>query len=173
MVQTASPETYDLRARARGLVPGDQWRRRLAAGPELPEALETLTLQMTVEFDRRWDRSALEQRRPQPRRISLPLAEARWGSLRLKASGEVAVDTQGRPEGRIALRAENWRGILEMAERSGLLPPPLRRTAERVLGLLAQSGGNPQHLDITLGLADGQVMLGPLPIGPAPRLILR
>lgn len=173
MVQTAPPETYQLRARADGLVPGEHWRRRLAAGPDLPEALETLTLEMTVAFDRAWDRSALEERRPQPRRIELHFADAHWGALRLKANGAVTVDAQGRPDGRVALRAENWRDILSMAERSGVLAPALRRTAERVLGLLAQSGGNPEHLDLTLGFENGQVMLGPLPIGPAPRLILR
>lgn len=173
MVQGETPQIYRVQAQAEELVPGALWRRRLAAGPELPEALETLALDMTVAFDRPWDRSALEERRPQPRGIALALAEAHWGSLRLKASGDVTVDTQGLPEGRIALRAENWRGILEMAERSGVLPPALRRTAERVLGLLAQSGGNPEHLDLTLDFKGGQVMLGPLPIGPAPRLILR
>lgn len=176
MVQTAAatqPETYAITAEVRGLKPGIAWRQVLAADPELPDAFEQLALDMNVRFDTTWDRDALEQRRPQPRQINLRLAEAHWGDLRLKAAGALTVDDGGLPEGEIALQAENWRELVAMAERGGVLPPALRRSVERVLELLAQAGGNPRHLDITLGFKGGYVTLGPLPLGPAPRLILR
>ncbi|KIC15640.1 DUF2125 domain-containing protein [Leisingera sp. ANG-DT] len=173
MVQTERPETYRITADAREFAPRAAWRRLLAASAPLPERFDTLALEMAVAFDAPWDRSALEQRRPQPRRIDLKLADARWGDLRLKATGALTVDEQGLPEGEIALQAENWRGLVLMAERSGALPPSLRNSVERVLGLLAGASGNPQNLDITLGLADGYVTFGPLPMGHAPRLIIR
>ncbi|MEW2911236.1 DUF2125 domain-containing protein [Leisingera sp. JC11] len=173
MVQAGAPETYRIAAEAREFAPRAAWRRLLAASAPLPERFDTLKLEMTVDFDAPWDRSALEQRRPQPRRIGLKLADARWGDLRLKATGTLTVDDQGLPEGEIALQAENWRGLVLMAERSGALPPSLRSSVERVLGLLAEARGNPRNLDITLGFADGYVTLGPLPLGHAPRLIIR
>lgn len=172
-VQSESPETYRITADIREFAPRAAWRRLLAASASLPERFDTLALEMAVAFDMPWDRSALEQRRPQPRRIDLKLADARWGDLRLKATGALTVDDQGLPEGEIALQAENWRGLVLMAERSGALPPSLRNSVERVLGLLASASGNPQNLDITLGFADGYVTLGPLPLGHAPRLIIR
>lgn len=173
MVQTDRPESYRITAEAREFAPRAAWRRLLAASSALPERFDALALEMTVAFDKPWDRSALEQQRPQPRRITLKLAEARWGDLRLKAAGTLTVDERGLPEGEIALQAENWRGLVLMAERTGALAPSLRGTVERVLGLLAEAGGNPQHLDITLGFSDGYVTLGPLPLGHAPRLIIR
>ncbi|NSY39892.1 DUF2125 domain-containing protein [Leisingera sp. ANG59] len=173
MVQTGAPETYRISAEAREFAPRAAWRRLLAASAPLPERFDTLKLEMAVAFDAPWDRYSLEQRRPQPRRIGLKLADARWGDLRLKATGALTVDDQGLPEGEIALQAENWRGLVLMAERSGALPPSLRSSVERVLGLLAEARGNPHNLDITLGFADGYVTLGPLPLGHAPRLIIR
>ncbi|MBY6066716.1 DUF2125 domain-containing protein [Leisingera aquaemixtae] len=173
MAQTDRPEAYLITADAREFAPRAAWRRLLAASAPLPERFDTLALQMTVAFDTPWDRTALEQRRPQPRRIDLKLADARWGDLRLKATGALTVDEQGLPEGEIALQAENWRGLVLMAERSGALAPALRGTVERVLGLLAEASGNPRNLDITLGFSDGYVSLGPLPLGHAPRLIIR
>ncbi|MBY6139129.1 DUF2125 domain-containing protein [Leisingera daeponensis] len=173
MEQTEAPETYRISAGAREFAPRAAWRRLLAASAPLPERFDTLMLEMAVAFDAPWDRSALEQKRPQPRRIDLKLADARWGDLRLKAAGKLTVDEAGLPAGEIALQAENWRGLVLMAERSGALPPSLRGTVERVLGLLAEASGNPNNLDITLGFADGYVTLGPLPLGHAPRLIIR
>ncbi|WP_264210511.1 DUF2125 domain-containing protein [Leisingera thetidis] len=173
MVQAGSPGSYRITAEAKDFAPRAAWRRLLAASSALPERFDALALEMTVGFDKPWDRSALEQQRPQPRRIGLKLAEARWGDLRLKAAGALTVDEHGMPEGEIALQAENWRGLVLMAERTGALPPSLRGTVERVLGLLAEAGGNPHDLDLVLGFADGHVTLGPLPLGRAPRLIIR
>ncbi|KIC18870.1 DUF2125 domain-containing protein [Leisingera sp. ANG-Vp] len=173
MEQSGEPEVYRVAAKASEFAPRAAWRRRLAASSDLPERFDTLAVEMTVTFDAPWDRTALEQQRPQPRRIDLKLAEARWGGLQLKAAGTVTVDERGLPEGNVALQAENWRGLVLMAERSGVLPPALRGSVERVLDLLAQASGNPRHLDITLGFSDGLVTLGPLPLGPAPQLIIR
>ncbi|AHD00107.1 DUF2125 domain-containing protein [Leisingera methylohalidivorans] len=172
MVQSDKPEIYRVTAGAAEFAPRAAWRRLLAASSALPGRFDRLALELTVAFDAPWDRAALEQRRPQPRRIDLKLAEAHWGDLRLKAAGALTVDAQGLPEGEIALQAENWRGLVLMAERSGALAPSLRSTVERVLGLLAETSGNPQNLDITLGFSDGYVTLGPLPLGRAPQLII-
>ncbi|MFW8635175.1 DUF2125 domain-containing protein [Cribrihabitans pelagius] len=173
MVQGEAPETYRITAEAKDFAPRAAWRRRLAAASDLPPAFDTLALDMEVFFDAAWDRAALEQRRPQPRRIALKLADARWGDLRLKATGTLTIDETGLPQGSLALQAEEWRGLLAMAERAGSLPPAIRAPLERVLSLFAGTGGTRETLDITLNFSDGMAMLGPLPLGPAPRLVLR
>ncbi|MFW8594481.1 DUF2125 domain-containing protein [Cribrihabitans neustonicus] len=173
MAQTETQDTYRITVEAADFAPRAAWRRRLAAASDLPPAFDTLALDMDVTFDTPWDRAALEQRRPQPREIALKLADARWGELRIKATGTLTVDGTGLPEGSLALQAEEWRGLLAMAERAGSLPPAMRTPLERVLSLFAGTGGNPETLDITLNFADGMTRLGPLPLGPAPRIILR
>ncbi|APG47785.1 DUF2125 domain-containing protein [Phaeobacter porticola] len=173
MVQTDQPELYQITGKAIGVSPSALLRQRLAAADGLPERLETVAVDMTVRFDASWDRNAIELRRPQPRQITLQLAEARWGPMRIKATGTLNVDETGLPEGELALQVENWQDILRMAETTGALPSKARAGIERVLRVLAGLGGNHRDLDLTLTLSSGYIALGPLPLGPAPRIILR
>lgn len=173
MVQTAQSETYDINVDAADFTPGEGIRALAGSSSALPPSFQTLTLDMTVRFDTRWDRGALEQRRPQPVAIDLALARMDWGALSLFATGDLSVDPTGIPTGQIALKAENWREMLAMARAAGAIPEQAVPPTERVLGLLAGLGGNPEALDVQLNFRDGFVALGPLPLGPAPRLILR
>ncbi|MCF6234027.1 MAG: DUF2125 domain-containing protein [Rhodobacteraceae bacterium] len=173
MVQQEKPDTYQFEVEAEGFAPGARLRRLIGSAQSLPDYFKTLKLDMKVTFDQVWDRAALEQRRPQPVRIDLRLAELHWGNLRLLAAGKLEVDDQGIPKGAITIKVENWRDMLDMARASGAVPEQLYKTAERGLKMLASFGGNPKALDVQFNFADGFVALGPFPIGPAPRLIIR
>ncbi|WP_170478345.1 DUF2125 domain-containing protein [Ruegeria arenilitoris] len=173
MAQTDFPEAYTISARVEGFTPGDDLRNLMRSATTLPQAFDTLELDMAVTFDKPWDRSALEQRRPQPVAIDLQLAEMKWGELSLFAAGELDVDEQGIPTGEIAVKAENWRDMIAMANAAGALPDQAVDPVTRALNFLAGLGGNPNALDLQLNFRDGFVALGPLPLGPAPRLILR
>jgi hypothetical protein len=173
VVQAAQPETYQFDIDATGYTPGARLRRFIGSDSSLPATFETLTLDMKVTFDRVWDRKALEQQRPQPVEIDLKLADLRWGALRLMAAGKVTVDKDGIPTGSIVVKAENWREMLAMAQTAGAIPPQAAQAAEKGLKFLASIGGNRNALDVQFNLADGYIALGPIPLGPAPRLILR
>ncbi len=173
MTQQDVAETYDIEISADAFAPGEGLRGVLRGADQLPGTLETLRMEATVTFDKPWDRAALEEVRPQPRKIHLRLADAQWGQLRLQSAGELTMDDVGTPTGKIAIKADNWRDMLNMAEASGALSSSLRQSAETVLNLLAGLGGNPDALDLTLTFEDGFVSLGPLPLGPAPQIILR
>lgn len=161
---------YRLGAELLGLVPADPVRALLDPAGLLPETIQTLHLDARVAFDATWDRAAIEVRRPQPRRIELTDLSARWGDVLFRAAGEVRIDEAGFPEGSVTIRAEEWQKLLDMAVASGLLPEALRPTVEAGLDLL--SGGT-NRIDAPLDFADGQVRLGLIPLGPAPRLVLR
>lgn len=173
MVQTEPAETYRFDISAARFTPGPAVRRLIRSSASLPADFQTLQMDMTVRFDHAWDRTSLEQKRPQPRQIDLRLAELHWGELRLFATGALSIDTAGQPTGTIAIKAENWREMLTMVHSAGVIPTQLTGPAESVLGLLAGLGGNPNSLDIKLNFKDGMVRIGPLPIGPAPKFILR
>ncbi|MEX0285168.1 MAG: DUF2125 domain-containing protein [Paracoccaceae bacterium] len=173
MEQTTTPEAYMVSARMDGFTPGEDLRDLMRSATTLPQSFETLELDMTATFDKAWDRSALEQSRPQPVKIDLRLAEMKWGELRLFAAGELDVDPQGIPTGEIAVKAENWRDMIAMANAAGALPDQAVDPVTRALNFMAGLGGNPNALDLQLNFRDGFVALGPLPLGPAPRLILR
>jgi hypothetical protein len=171
--QTERPEEYRMNVSATGFQPGSIPRATMRLPDSWPLVFDTLALDMTVAFDRVWDRTALEQSRPQPRAITLKLLEANWGELRLLATGDVTVDDNGVPTGQVAIKASNWRDMLALAKESGSVSPDIIDATESVVGMLAQLSGNGETLDVKVGLRDGYMLLGPVPIGPAPRLFLR
>lgn len=173
MDQTAGPATYRYDIDVAEFTPGAGLRHLADATDTLPASFETVNIDMGVTFDRPWDRRALEQRRPQPVAIDLRLAALEWGAMRVMAAGKVSVDARGLPTGAITIKAENWREMLAMAQAAWNIPQKAVSTVERGLDLLAGMGGNPNYLDVQLNLRDGWVALGPIPLGPAPRLILR
>lgn len=164
---------YRLGLSAEGLTLSPPWRMRLDPQNRLPHQISGLHADLDVTFDKPWDRTAVEEARPQPTAIKVSLADAKWGELHLQAAGAVTVSAEGFPEGEITLKARNWREMLAVATAAGALPESLARTLENGLSLLAQLNGNPQTLDAPLTFRRGLTFLGPIPLGPAPRLRLR
>ena len=173
MTQGAVAEVYDINAKVENLTIAQSARSLIRIPDALPDAVETLQLDMTVQFTRPWDLTALSENRPQPTVIKLSLAEARWGELQLLAAGQVDLNAQGIPTGTLTVKAENWRQMLALAVETGALPAELTRPTEQTLRTLARLGGNPDALDIKLTFQNGRMSVGILPLGPAPRIILR
>ncbi|NRB05433.1 MAG: DUF2125 domain-containing protein [Rhodobacteraceae bacterium] len=171
--QQSDPTTYDLATTVQNLTPGTALRDQLSIPADWPVSFDALRVDATVTFDQQWSRRALEDRRPQPRKIDLRIAEASWGALRLAIAADLDIDAQGQPEGTLAFQARNWRSILDLAERSGRITPAMRSQAEWALSSLADLSGNPDTIDVKLTLSGGFVRLGLLPIAPAPVFRLR
>ncbi len=165
---------YDLAFEARDLVLPGRLRERASRSGMVGEAVDLLKLDAQIAVDAPLDRRAVEVARPQPVRIALPLAQASWGELDLRAAGALDVDAAGRPEGEITVKAENWREILVLAREAGLVPEAAAPLIERGLETLAGFSGSRTGLDVPLRFRDGRVSLGGLiPLGPAPVLRLR
>ncbi len=168
-----SRTAHQIGAEVHDLTLGPGLRERLDPGRALPPEIDTLHLDMTVDFDAPWDRRAVEAARPQPTRLDLDDLSARWGALSLRAAGELTVDAAGIPTGRVTVEATNWREMIALAVGAGILPEALSGTVERALEVLAGLSGTRDTLDVPLAFADGRVSFGPVPLGPAPRLVLR
>ena len=52
----------------------------------------------------------------------------------------------------------------------GLVKPDIAPTVERMLEVIAAQSPDLDVINITLSCQDGRMSLGPLPLGPAPRL---
>lgn len=171
---TAAPEEgatrYRIALSAEGFAPDLALRHRIDPTDRLPRTLDALRADVTLGFDRPWDRRAVEVARPQPRQIALRLAEARWGELELKAAGELEIDAAGEATGRMTVKAQNWREILAMARASGELPEGVADTLERALSLLA---GRNDGIDIPLDFRRGLIWIGPVPVMDSPVFVLR
>ncbi len=142
-------------------------------GGTLPETFDDFRLDATVGFDAPWDRAAIETKRPQPQSITLKTAKAKWGDLDLNIAGDLTVDAVGRASGQITIRAENWRDMLAIAVASGAVPADIAPTVEGALSLLAGASGNSSSIDAPITFKRGRMSIGFLPLGEAPRLIIR
>ncbi|MEM9853747.1 MAG: DUF2125 domain-containing protein [Pseudomonadota bacterium] len=176
MAMRADQETanaYDIFFTARNLRPSDALRLGLDPQGRLPDTFETLEFDASAQFDAPWDRFAIERTRPQPVRISLKSFDATWGQLELRAVGDLDIDGEGTPEGRITVKATNWREIIRIGQALGTIPEAMVPTITRALEVLASLSGPPNTIDVPLSFQRGFVSLGPLPLGPAPKLRLR
>jgi len=148
-------------------------RDLVLAGPDgRPLApLERLDLTATVLFDAPLDRHAAV-RGVQPQELVLEALSLVWAGAEVQAGGRLEIGADGFPEGRIGVEVAGWRPLLDMAVTLDLLRPELAPTWERVLETLEAAGDRPGVLPLALVFSRGRVSLGPLPLGPAPRLRL-
>ncbi|WP_420568496.1 DUF2125 domain-containing protein [Thalassovita sp.] len=168
-----APQTYRFAVESDDFAPPMSFRGLIGATDTLPRTFSALRAQFSVGFDAPWDLDAIEDRRPQPTRLDLSLAEARWGDLEIWLAGQADVDANGAMTGKFTIKLRNWRDILRMAVNSGQIPQGLGDQMEKGLGLLSQLAGNPNTLDVPLDIRRGVAFLGPIPVGQLPALVLR
>jgi len=137
--------------------------------PDFPKVLQKLRLDAIVTLTAPLDRTSA-QSHPRPSQIEVKEVELVWGTLLLFGSGSIAAAADGIAEGRIALRLTNWRDAIPLAVAAGLIKPEVAPTWENMFALLAAQTGDPEDLDLPLVFAKGRMSLGPLPLGPAPRM---
>jgi hypothetical protein len=168
-----APFSYIIRADLAQVAPGGPILRILDPANLLPESLARLSIDATVTFDEPWDIDALQQRRPQPRAIDLRTVEMLWGEIEVRVAGDMTVDENGVPEGDIAVQIVNWQALLDLLQSNGVLPQRMNALALRAVESLAQASGRPDTLDASLTLGGGFIRFGVIPIGPAPRFVIR
>lgn len=165
--------SYDFSLDARGVKPASGFVKLISRGVLLPDVFDGLEIRATVEFDAPWDRFAIERARPQPRRIQLDILKARWGELDLWMAGELLVDSAGLATGEITVKARNWRDMVAIAVGAGVLAEEFEGTVTSALEFLSGLSGDPETLDTPLKFDRGRVWFGPVPLGQAPRFVIR
>ena len=145
------------------------FRMALQQASDLPEQIDQLRVDARLEFSAPLDRHAAETR-PKPEAVVLREALLRWGDLVISGRGEVVPASNGRAEGRIEIRVENWRKMVPVMVTAGLITPQVSETVTKAMELLANQDGTPEVLDVPLVFSDGRMSLGPIPLGPAPSL---
>ena len=123
-----------------------------AADAVLSDTVGPLAVDTTLAFDRAWERSSVESDNPVLEGVDVRKLAIAWGELDLSGSGALAADAEGYAEGRIELRARNWRTMLDVAEASGALNPTVASGVRAGLGLLAGFGGDADSLSVPLEL---------------------
>ncbi len=167
---TAPDDSYDVYFAAEGVALPQGVRALLDPAGALPDLAQALRLDARVALDRPLDRFALEDAAPQIAALSLTALEAQWGALSLRANGLVRADAEGFAEGKITVQARNWREMLRASVAAGVIAADLGAALEAGLGFVAMLGGDQDAIEAPLSFSGGYARLGPVPLGPAPRL---
>jgi len=168
-----TPFAHDVAFNAESLTLPPELLASFRADGVLPVEVGPVAIDTTLVFDRPWDRPAIEADNPVLERVEVRDLAFTWGKLDLRGKGSLQVDDEGFAEGRLDLHVRNWRAMLDVAEASGALNPTLAAAVRSGLGLVARLSGSGDALDVPLDLADGVARLGPIRLGPAPRLVPR
>lgn len=163
--------SYDAAIDIQNLLPGERVRGLIDVGGTLPDRVETLRLDIQAGLSAPLDRIALEAGRPDVTALEIRDLRGTWGELELRAKGDMSVENT-KPTGSVAVTARNWRDMIALAVRSGALDDGAASALELGLGFMANASGGSNSLDATLNFKGGATFLGPLPIGPAPRIEL-
>jgi hypothetical protein len=168
-----TPFAHDVAFNAESLALPPQLIASFRADGVLPAEVGPIALDATLAFDRAWDRPALENDNPALEEVAIRDLSFTWGRLDLRGRGTLGVDAEGFAEGRLDLRARNWEDMIAVAEASGALGATLGGALRSGLGLIARLSGDRNALEAPLDFAGGVARLGPIALGPAPRLAQR
>jgi hypothetical protein len=139
----------------------------LMALPDLGPVVGVLHLDGRITLSQPIDRNLSN---PQVQAVGLTALHLAWGAMDLGAQGDLVPDAQGLAQGTIDLRLKGWRSLPAVVVALGLLPSANAITLQRGLEFFAKSGTDPEVIALPLTFKAGVMSLGPLPLGPSPRL---
>ncbi|GHD99066.1 hypothetical protein U879_04495 [Defluviimonas sp. 20V17] len=163
-----APATYRVGFEALDLTPNPALRARLDPNRDLPAVIDKLHLDGRLTLSAPLDRHVGESR-PQPQAITLTDARLDWGQTRIVATGTLRRGAGGLAEGQLDVKIIQWQPLLRIAEADGVIEPARLATWRKALQALAQGSGRADTIDLPLVFGGGQISLGFLPLGPAPR----
>ncbi len=142
-----------------------RWRKMSGQRGRIPET----HVDATLIFDRPLDRFAVENGNPSFKVINIRDAHFEWGSVDLNASGRLTVAKNGRLNGDLTFQTRDWRSLFEIAKAAGLIPRSQEDNWETGLTIIAGFSGNDEEIEAAIRFERGEMFLGIIPLGPAPR----
>ena len=166
----ANPLHYDLAVSANAITLPDELRIAIDPAGQQPAVFDRMSLDSTLAFTHPWNLLATRADTPQLTEITVTDLTILWGDVQFQASGTLQIDRSGYPNGTLDLIATNWQKMYLLAENANAVDPDFAQTIRRALRVLADMSSGENVIKAPLNFAAGQMLLGPLPIGPAPRL---
>ncbi len=170
----AQPGGYEFGLEATALAPDPSLTAALAAvqlpdlpPPDLPVLVDRLRADLALTLTAPLDRH-LGETRPQLSGTRINDLQLVWGPLQVTATGEISADAQGLAAGRIEAQITGWDRLPALLVAMGAVRAEIAPT---VAGMLKAGAAGGEVLKLPLVLRDGQMSLGPFPLGPAPRLV--
>jgi hypothetical protein len=148
----------------------DELRMAIDPARQQPAVFDRISLDSTLAFTHPWNLLATRANTPQLTEIAVASLTTLWGDVQFQASGTLQIDQNGYPSGTLDLTATNWQKMYQLAENANAVDPDFAQTIQNALKVLANMSEGENIIKAPLNFANGQMLLGPLPIGAAPRL---
>lgn len=160
-----SDPAYKLYAIAKNITTPQAWQDMANLSENIPET----HLDATLIFNHPLDRFAIENGYPRLTDLSIHEMYFKWGSIELRASGELTITRSGILEGDLNIEAHDWRSLFQIAKAAGLIPRNQANDWENGLSIVAGLTGMPSTIDANIQFRNGLMFMGFIPLGPAPR----
>lgn len=164
------PNSYDLRVVGDKLALPKEIVAQIDPTGWLKPSVERLTVAAHGTFDAPLDRTTVEDGKLALRGATIREAGFEWGEMRVVLKGSFQTNDDGYPEGSIDLEVAQWRQMLRLAQRSGVIDRGTADTIQSGIEFYTSLVGGGEDLKAPLGLSGGKVKLGPFAIADAPRL---
>jgi len=135
--------------------------------PSQGAALTDVKFDGRIQLDRPLDRHLMSNISPLIEAIEVKDVLLIWDRLHLTGAGSLTVDGAGVPFGEITFRTSSWQDLVPLLSASGIIAPQFQIMTMTILQSLAGADGS---LALPLRFENGNMQLGPIPLGPAPRL---
>ncbi|MEL7348046.1 MAG: DUF2125 domain-containing protein, partial [Pseudomonadota bacterium] len=115
------------------------------------------------------DRTVIERGEIGAEAILLRAGTLSYAGIDLRLKGRLTADANGFAAGTLDLVAEDWRRLLSSLVASGAVSGGMESTVRRAMELISMfSGGD--RLEVPISFGGGDIRVGPVVIGKAPRL---
>jgi hypothetical protein len=146
-------------------------RAQLGLPSEWAGGVDRLRVDATLVFDAPLDRFVMAgTRNAQIQALTVREANLRVADIDFSAKGALTVLSDGGLDGTLTLSARPWQAGRDLIVALGLVGPKDTAQLGRMMEVMASLSPDPSALELPLRLADGMIRLGPLVLGPAPRL---
>ena len=136
----------------------------------MPIKFGTFRLDVSAKFDEPITQRSFEHELKNISNLKINNTNLEWGSFKLKASGNLILDSDGYPNGKVTLRASNWEQLLDLALNNGELNNNTKNTIRTLFSLFAAISGDKQELEIPLKFSNKKIFVGIIPILDSPRI---
>ena len=163
------PNSYDVYGSVQDIRPPEELSAQFNRSGTLPATIEIAKLDATVTLDRPLNRHTLPDWQGDPGRLrglDVKSVLITWGELSIRGRGELTIRSDGTPDGTLTVTANDWQRMLNLAQEAGFIPADYQFIAQSV-GQTLSGGATDLVLPITF--QNGNLSIGPIPLGPAPR----
>ena len=166
----APANSYALTAEAADLILPKAIIERIDPTGWLRPRIDRFTIKANGAFEEALSRRTMESGRSVLTQATIREAGFEWGDMRLVVSGSFTVNAQGYPEGEIFVEAHEWRQMVRLTTRAGLIDQGTGNAVIKAIEFVNALAGGREELRAPLTLKGGKIRLGPFAVADAPRL---